>query len=157
LLSSRDPAALLALQAFLEIPSGRRPRSEHEYDRVRAFHEAGHAVVGTALGRKVANVGIQTHCEFEPLKREWESLDVENSAKIALAGPHAEARASQDGVCVGAGGDLPQAKDHAQELAGRAWKARLKQLSREAKRLVDERWTEIEAFARTLLGKSGRA
>jgi sulfite reductase alpha subunit-like flavoprotein len=76
---------------------------------------------------------------------------LENSIKIALAGPHAEVRASRERVSVGAGSDLPTAKAQAQELAGEAWKDRLEALSVDAQAFVMKNWKEIERVAGVLV------
>jgi ATP-dependent Zn protease len=139
------------LQDELGLPQGTRPRSEDECRRVLAHHEAGHAVVGHVLGRKLHRVSVTQHCEFGPLAADWSDTDLENSIKIALAGPHAEVRASRERVSVGAGSDLPTAKAQAQELAGEAWKDRLEALSVDAQAFVMKNWKEIERVAGVLV------
>ena len=149
-LTDAEMQEIVELLEELGIPAGVRPESETEYRRVMAYHEAGHAVVGHVLGRTLQLVSAMQHCAFD-LVLNPSTPDVENSIKIGLAGPYAEARASTQGGSVGAGGDLPGAREEAKVIAGTRWKDRIVLLSADSESLVNEHWRRIEMVARRLL------
>ncbi len=140
-----------------------------EFDRVTAYHEAGHAVVALYLGRPVHRVSVLPNqellgkCEFR--KGVFRPSDdwLETEILISLGGMAAEARLTGTYDRLAAGRDLA----HARKLA--LQRATERQLDRYERRMLaktenlladDGLWRAVELIAEQLvkLGSiSGRA
>lgn len=139
---------LLSLQNALGLPDGRLPEDEGERRLAIAMHEAGHAVVGHVLGRRLRAVSVCEHCEFESVERP-SAADREVSIKVALAGLHAEALLLDCGYSTGGGSDLLTARELAKELSAE-WEETLQDLSDATSALVLEQAASVRAVAAAL-------
>jgi hypothetical protein len=145
---------LLSLQNSLGLPDGRPPEDEEQRRLAVAMHEAGHAVVGHVLGRRLRAVSISEHCEFESVEGPGKA-DREISIKIALAGLHAEVLLLDCGCSNGGGTDLLTARTLAKEISAE-WEVALQRLSDETGALVLNERTSVRAVAEALAKPGAR-
>lgn len=139
------------------------------HDEATAYHEAGHAVVGLALGRPVQEVSIlgdRTHlgwCEFHKggfrPSEDW----LEREILIALGGIAAEIRHFGDFDPKGAARDQQYVRRLAVQRAGERKAERLeRRLLAKSVHLLGQKnhWRAVELIAKELLARgaiSGRA
>jgi ATP-dependent Zn protease len=131
--------------------------------RHTAHHEAGHAMVGRALGGVVESISIAQEgraAQIGHADHEEEGLEaadtlrrVEVVAKTLLAGPIAERRCS--GACQGWGGDVPKlatllASHPHPKKHGTTW---LSALLEATNALVNTEWERVRLVADELLKK----
>ena len=140
-----------------------------EYDRVTAYHEAGHAVVALALGRPIHRVSVLPNqellgkCEFRKGMSRPADDWVETEILIALAGMVAEARYTGTYDRLAAARDLSYARKLSLQ---RATERQLERFEKRMRSKVEHilageaLWRAVEAVAEQLvcLGAiSGRA
>ncbi|HEX7189233.1 MAG TPA: hypothetical protein VF423_13505 [Actinomycetes bacterium] len=132
--------------------------------RQRAFHEAGHAVVGVLLGIEVTSVVVTTNVaecntHFDSYDPQASSDDegplglvlMRNQVALRLAGAASEQRAF-DGHVRWAGHDIADVHRETKWMAGEAQAGAVHvEERRRANLLVDLAWAQIEAVADRLL------
>jgi ATP-dependent Zn protease len=138
-----------------------------QYDEATAYHEAGHAVLGLALGRPVHSVSILPNrerlgqCEYRKARLRPAEDWLEREILIALGGIAAEARFTGAFVRDMAATDLRYVHDLAVQRVGHHRAERLeRRLLAKAEHLLEGQWRAVELIAAELMRRgaiSGRA
>jgi ATP-dependent Zn protease len=115
------------------------------------YHEAGHTIVGLALGRRLNYVSIEAGdqmSDFEAIEG-TDRASVERWIKTALGGPMAEQR--QFGVSWGSKVDLASIRDEiAKNLPGVEELGFVSQISKDVARLLEIHQEALHTLAREL-------
>ncbi|VTS06527.1 ATP-dependent metallopeptidase FtsH/Yme1/Tma family protein [Tuwongella immobilis] len=143
--------------------------AENSFDRVTAFHEAGHAVIALALERPVSGVSVLPNrerlgvCKFDKGVQRPSDDWIEREILIALAGMAAEAQITGRYGVEGAAHDLRYVRKLAMQRVGERQLDKFvrRMLSKVENLLADTgNWRAVELIAAELvkLGTiSGRA
>jgi hypothetical protein len=128
---------------------------------IAAYHEAGHAVMAHKLGAKVCRVSIEDDSGRTQIKRLGRGVGrIERIILINLAGPYAQRRyaprsrwRSRSHTGFNSGYDFDNVTDliYDKHGMGKVAEAYWRYVETRAEALVEQHWSNIDAFAQALL------